>query len=87
MTIIIQLYSHSRIIALFYCHNTAAVRNQRQLPTCKTSKWHSLLLFLKTKFFQIYFIIKNFTNCKILKHFAFKNHGKLANHDLEKLCP
>ena len=33
----------SGYMALFHYYATATVRNQRQLLTCKTSKWESLL--------------------------------------------
>ena len=39
---------HSRVIALFHCQDAATVRNQHQLLTCKTSKWH-LLFSLRMK--------------------------------------
>ena len=39
----------------------------------------------KNYYFQI--ITRNLTKCNILKTFAFKNIGKFADHNLEKLCP
>ena len=39
-------------MALFHCRDTATVRNQHQLLTCKTSKWRSLL-FLETTIFEL----------------------------------
>ena len=40
-TFIIAIF-HSGVMALFHCYDTATVRNQHQLLTCKTLKWHSL---------------------------------------------
>ena len=37
-------------VSLLY--HIATERNQHQLPTCKTSKWHSLL-FEKTTIFEL----------------------------------
>ena len=39
---------HSRDMVLFHCYDTATVRNQHQLLTCKTSKW-DLLFSLRMK--------------------------------------
>ena len=39
-------------MALFHYYDTAAVRNQHHLLTCKIFKWHSSL-FLETTIFEL----------------------------------
>ena len=45
----------------------------------------AFIIIFKNYYFRI--IIKNFKKCNILNIFAFKNYGKFADNNLEKLCP
>ena len=58
-------------MALFHYHNTATVRNQHQLLTYKTSKWHSLLFLKTVTLFSNYHPKLN--EMQYLKTPAFKN--------------
>ena len=52
------LFHYYFLLIYYYYHDTATVRNQHQLLTCKISKWHSLL-FLKTTMFVLSKTLRN----------------------------
>ena len=70
-------------MALFHYYDTATVRTQHQLLTCKASKWHSLL-FQKTTIFEL---SAKLNEMQYLELFRVKNFGKFTNYNFEKLFP